>query len=167
MRIMKALCVATLGLSVAGCAESVQKVKSMNWAEVVGTLGGAAIGGFAGAQFGGGVGQSAFTAAGVLIGGTAGFVGARMLAPSDQAEYERTVQHALNEAPDGHVVRWRNPETGRSGIFRSVASYQRDSGQRCRQYRSSVVFDDGVFNGGGTACLQADGRWLKLHDEFS
>ncbi|MDD9878344.1 MAG: RT0821/Lpp0805 family surface protein [Magnetovibrio sp.] len=164
---MKIFGAAAVAISVSGCAESVQQVKSMNWAELGGTLGGAALGGYTGAQFGGGLANTIFIASGVFVGGAAGYIGARMLDPSDQAAYDRTVRQALNEAPDGRVVRWQNPQTGRSGIFRSVASYTRSGGQVCRQYRSSVVFDDGVFNGGGTACQQADGRWMKLHDEFS
>jgi len=167
MKTMKMIMAGAVAVSFAGCADTMDRVQNMNWLEIGGTLGGAALGGYTGAQFGGGLGQTAYITAGVLVGGAAGYAGARMLDASDQAHYDNTVRHALNTSTDGQISRWQNPETGRTGIFRPLASYQRANGQRCRKYRSSVVFDDGVFSGGGTACQQADGRWLKLHDEFS
>ena len=169
MRTMKSLIAGALILSVSGCSnfdEVRDRVQDMNWLEVAGTIGGAAVGGYAGAQFGGGFGQTLFISTGVLLGGAAGYEGARQLSQSDRMAYNNTVRSALDTAPDGKITRWQNPETGRSGIFRSVASYTRQNGARCRQYRSSVVFDDGVFTGKGTACQQADGQWLKYHDEF-
>lgn len=167
MMMRKPLMAGAMVLSLGGCADSMNRLSQMNWLELGGTLGGAALGGYTGAQFGGGFGQTMFIAAGVLAGGSAGYAAARTLGPGDQAHYDTTVRQALNGSVDGELVRWSNPDTGRSGIFRSVASYQDGKGQTCRKYRSSVVFDDGVFSGGGTACQQADGRWIKLHDEFS
>jgi len=163
---MKSLIAGSMIFAATGCAEVGDRAQNMNWLEIAGTIGGAAAGGYVGAQFGGGFGQTLFITSGVLMGGAAGYVGARQLSAGDRVEYNRTVKHALNAAPDGKIVRWNNAETGRSGIFRSVASYKRQNGSLCRQYRSSVVFDDGVFTGNGTACQQANGQWLKLHDEF-
>lgn len=167
MTMRKSLMAGAMILALGGCAESMERVQQMSWLELGGTLGGAMLGGYTGAQFGGGFGQTIFMATGVLVGGTAGYTASRVLGARDQAHYDNTVRQALSASGDGEVVRWSNPETGRSGIFRSVASYQDGKGQTCRKYRSSVVFDDGVFSGGGTACQQADGHWIKLHDEFS
>jgi len=167
MKLTKTLMAGAIAASLTGCADTVNRVSEMSWLEIGGTLGGAVVGGYVGSQFGGGFGQTIFMAAGVMAGGSAGYTAARTLGPGDQVHYDTTVRQALNASADGQVVRWSNPDTGRSGIFRSVASYQRGNGQTCRNYRSSVVFDDGVFSGGGTACQQANGSWIKLHDEFS
>ncbi|MEK9722580.1 MAG: RT0821/Lpp0805 family surface protein [Rhodospirillaceae bacterium] len=167
MKLSKTLIAGVVAVGLSGCAQVQDRVQQMSWLEMGGTLGGAAAGGYIGAQFGGGLAQTMFIATGVLVGGSVGYNASRMLDGSDQASYESTVRQALNESADGQVVRWNNPETGRTGIFRPVASYRRADGQTCRKYRSSVVFDDGVFSGGGTACQLANGSWIKLHDEFS
>ncbi len=167
MKLSKPLIAGAFALALGGCADTMERASQMSWVEVGGTLGGAVVGGYAGSYFGGGFAKTVFMATGVLVGGSAGYTAARTLGPSDQAHYDTTVRQALNVSADGHVVRWANPETGRSGIFRSVASYKRGDGQTCRKYRSSVVFDEGVYSGGGTACQQANGNWIKLHDEFS
>jgi len=160
--LMSAVCI----LALSGCAQSMETAKSMTWAEMAGTLGGAAIGGYVGAQFGGGLGQTIFTAMGVLAGGGAGYAGARMMSERDMALYNQTANNALANNATGQVHRWSNPESGRSGIFRTTASYRRADGSECKQYRSSVVFDDGVASAGGDACQQSDGTWLAYNDSF-
>ena len=166
MKIQRILIGALCALALSGCTRAVEQMKSATWAEVVGTLGGAALGGAAGAQFGGGLGQTIFMATGALVGGGVGYSAARTLGPMDLAIYEKTAQKAFASAPNGEVHSWSNPETGRSGIFRTVASYQRPDGSQCRQYRSSVVFDDGVASAGGSACQQSNGTWLAYNDVF-
>jgi len=160
--VIGALCAAALS----GCAQTADRLRTMNWMEIAGTLGGAAVGGYAGAQFGGGWANTAFTAAGVLVGGGAGYMGARLMSERDQALHEETTQKALAEAAPGKLHRWQNPENGRSGMVRTVASYQRPDGSYCQQYRASVVFDDGVASGNGAACRQANGTWLAFNDQF-
>lgn len=160
--LMSTVCI----LALSGCAQSMETAKSMTWAEMAGTLGGAAIGGYVGAQFGGGLGQTIFTAMGVLAGGGAGYAGARMMSQRDMALYNQAANNALANNATGQVHRWSNPESGRSGIFRTTASYRRADGSECKQYRSSVVFDDGVASAGGDACLQSDGTWLAYNDSF-
>lgn len=167
MKFTKSIYAAALAIGLGGCAQTMDRVSEMNWLEVGGTIGGAVVGGWVGSQFGGGFGQTLMMTSGVLIGGSTGFAATRSLTGSDQAHYDTTVRHALRSSADGEVVRWTNPETGRNGIFRAVSTYQRPDGQQCRTYRASVVFDDGVFSGGGTACQLANGSWAKFHDEFS
>lgn len=167
MRIYKSIIAGALALSVTGCTETMDRFGNVSMVELAATLGGAAAGGYVGAQFGGGFAKTAFIATGVMVGGSAGYAASRFLEQSDQAQHDSSARLALNTKPDGDVVRWQNPETGNSGIFRSVASFKSGNGQLCRQYRSSVVMKDGVFSGSGTACQQADGNWLKLHEEFS
>lgn len=153
-------------LALSGCAQTPERLQSMNWLEMAGTLGGAALGGYAGSQFGQGMGQMAFTTIGVLVGGGAGYVGSRVMSAGDQVLYDKTAQQALASASPGRLYRWDNPETGRSGMVRTVSSYQGPNGMPCQNYRSSVVFDDGVASAGGAACRQPDGRWLAYNDVF-
>ena len=166
MRIRKFLIGAVCVVAVSGCAQTTDRLQTMNWMEIAGTLGGAAVGGYVGAQFGGGWANTAFTAAGVLAGGGAGYVGARMMSQRDQALHEETTQKALAAAVPGRLHRWQNPENGRTGMVRTVASYQRPDGSQCQQFRASVVFEDGVSSGNGAACQQADGTWLAFNDQF-
>ena len=166
MNIQKFLIGTICALTLTSCTQTAERMKSATWAEVAGTLGGAAIGGYTGAQFGGGFAQTIFTATGALFGGSSGYMISRTLGPLDLTLYENTVQTALASPKIGKIHRWNNPKTGRSGIFRTVASHNRSDGSRCRQYRSSVVFDDGVASAGGAACQQPDGRWLAFNDVF-
>jgi surface antigen len=160
MRVERKSAIVLIALLAAGCGGR------MSTSEMVGAGLGLAAGGAIGYQFGGGLGQALSTAAGALIGGTAGYVIGRRLSPSDRAEYDRTAQQALAEAPDGGLRDWSNPSTGNSGIIRPVRSYHTD-GRLCRQYRATVAFDRDVLSGTGTACLQADGQWLVVSDAFS
>jgi surface antigen len=166
MKIRKILIGSVAVLALSGCAQTSERIQSMNWGEMAATLGGAAVGGYVGAQLGGGLAQTAFTAMGVLAGGGAGYVGAKMLSPMDQAFYDTTAQKAFASASPGQLHRWSNPETGNSGMIRTVASYQQPDGSSCQQYRSSVVFDSGVASASGAACQQPDGQWLAYNDTF-
>ena len=166
MKIQKFLIATVCAFTLTSCTQTFEHAKSASWADVVGTLGGAAIGGYAGAQFGGGFAQSIFTATGALFGSASGYMMSRRLGALDLTLYENTVQTALKSPTNGKIHRWSNPNTGRSGILRTITSYHRPDGSKCRQYRSSVVFDDGVASAGGAACLQPDGRWLALNDAF-
>jgi surface antigen len=166
MKTPKILLSTVCAIALAGCAQSMEQAKTMSWAEMAGTLGGAVVGGYAGSYFGGGIGQTFFTAMGVMAGGGAGYTGARILSQRDQAMYSQTAQKALAANATGELHRWTNPESGRSGIFRTVGAYQRPDGSQCKQYRSSVVFDNGVASAGGAACQQPDGNWLAYNDSF-
>lgn len=150
-------------LALGGCA-NVQ----MSREEMLGTAAGAAVGGIIGYQIGGGIlMNSLFATVGTLAGGTAGYVGTRMLLGSDRAAYDDTTKKGLASAEDGQILEWANPETGNSGIFRATGSYRNVQGQRCRQYRAAVAFSDGVRSGAGIACEQADGNWKVVSDDFS
>ena len=166
LKIQKFLIGAVCAFSLTSCTQTFEHAKSASWADMAGTLGGAALGGYAGAQFGGGFAQTLFTATGTLFGSGAGYMMSRRLGPLDLTLYENTVQTALNSDNNGKIHRWSNPNTGRSGIFRTITSYHRPDGSKCRQYRSSVVFDDGVASASGAACQQRNGRWLALNDSF-
>ena len=167
MKMTKWLLVGNLTIFLGACGNNINKVQDITWLELGGTLGGAMVGGYVGSQLGGGFGQILYMSTGVLIGGSAGYSAARQLNPSDQSHYESSVKTALDTSPDGKVLRWDNPETGRTGIFRAVNTYHQSNGQKCRKYRTSVVFNDGVFSAGGIACQMVNGTWTKFYDEFS
>ncbi len=163
---MKKMMIGILVLALSGCASLEERTKQVTWLEVLGTVGGAAVGGVVGAQFGAGFGGALYTAGGTLVGGTLGYATARRLAPTDQALYDSTANKALAEARPGEILGWKNAETGNSGIFRTTETYQATDGRLCRSYRTTVAFSDAVEASGGTACQQADGSWLRLSDEL-
>ncbi len=118
MKVRKMIIGALCALAVSGCAQTTDRIRSMNWMEVAGTLGGAAIGGYAGAQFGGGLAQTMFTATGVMVGGGIGYIGARMMSQRDQALHNETTHKALASNTPGTPYHWNNPESGHSGMVR-------------------------------------------------
>ncbi len=166
MRTPSILIILIFSVVLLGCTQTVERVKSASWAEVAGTLGGAALGGYTGAQLGGGLAQTLFTATGAFLGGGTGYNVVRRLGPLDLTLYEKTAQTALASTKTRDIHRWSNPKSGLSGIFRTIDSYHRPDGSRCRIYRSSVVFDDGVASTGGSACQQKDGQWIAFNDSF-
>lgn len=152
-----------LVLALGGCANI-----EMTREEMIGTAGGALAGGVIGAGIGGGlIMNSLFATVGTLGGGVAGYMTTRALIGSDRVEYDRTTQKGLASAQDGQVLDWKNPETGNSGIFRPVRSFYTADGSYCRQYRSTVAFEKGVYSGNGMACLRANGIWQVVSDDFS
>ncbi len=167
MKVTKFLLISIIAFGLNGCSNNLNRLNEMTVFELSGTLGGALIGGYAGAQLGGGFGQILYMTSGVLVGGSTGYSVSRNLGSSDQAFYSSAVHKALADSADGEVIRWNNPETGRKGIFRAVNTYRMPNGQSCRQYRASVVFTEGVYSGGGVACKISNGRWFKSIDEFS
>lgn len=160
---MKKITAIALVVALGGCG-NVQ----MSREEMLGTAGGALLGGVIGYQFGGGIIMPAlYATAGTLVGGTAGYVTTRALMGTDRAAYKNTTEMGLNSAQDGQIVEWKNPDTGNTGIFRATSSYRNANGQYCRKYRSTVAFREGVKSGDGIACQQADGTWKVVTDDFS
>ena len=137
--------------------------KSMQFA---GAAAGAALGGYVGAQFGGGLGMWAYSASGTIIGGMAGYEAGRVLSESDMVFYRGTAEQALADADNGVTLNWQNPKTGNSGAFRPTQTVQTINGQTCRHFRSTVAFKDAVESGDGTACRQSDGRWQIVSNYF-
>ena len=115
MKMTKWLSVGIITIFLGACGNSINKIQDITWGELGGTLGGAMVGGSIGTQLGGGFGQILYMSAGALIGGSAGYSASRRLNSSDQSHYESSVKIALDTSPDGNVLRWDNPETGRMG----------------------------------------------------
>ena len=110
MKIQALLPIALAGALVVGCTGYQDRPKT-----TVGTLGGAALGGWAGSNIGKGSGQLAATAAGTLIGAFIGYGIGESLDNVDRLYAERTAQGALEQNPSGVSSTWSNPDTGNYG----------------------------------------------------
>lgn len=120
-----------------------------------GALAGAAVGGAVGHNFGSGTGQVLATFAGAVLGAFAGQNIGRQLDMYDEQQAQRALEY--NET--GYASSWENPDSGRQVTFVPTETYQRDSGQYCREYRTEVEVGNGVEEAYGTACRQPDGSW--------
>ncbi len=130
--------------------------------QVFGGIGGAALGGLAGAQIGSGTGQLAAVAAGALLGG---FLGSEIGASLDRADriaMQQTTARTLETARTGQTVPWNNPDSGNSGTVTVERTYDRGTGQFCRDYRQTVEIDGQTEILTGTACRQNDGTWRDI-----
>lgn len=125
----------------------------------IGTIAGAIGGGVIGHNIGKGKGQTAATIAGTLLGAAVGSSIGSSLDKADMAAYNSTSQRALETAPAGQTLPWRNPQTGNSGTVTPAAPYQTSSGQYCREYTQTIVVGGKRQEGHGTACREPDGTW--------
>ncbi len=144
-------------LSLAACAN--QGGPKQN----VGTLIGAGLGGLAGSQIGKGKGQLAAVGAGVLLGGLLGSEVGKTLDRADQVYAERNAQQTLESAPSGSSSSWDNPDSGNSGTFTPVRTYQSAQGQACREYQTTVTIGGRTETAYGTACRESDGSWKLVN----
>jgi surface antigen len=124
--------------------------------EQKGALAGAVVGGVVGSTIGGGTGRTvaivAGTVAGALIGGR---IGSKM----DEADKLKAA-HALESAPTGQQVAWRNPDTGAQYTMTPTRTHQ-EAGAPCRDFTVNGEVDGKAEKVTGTACRQADGSWRK------
>ena len=121
----------------------------------VGGLGGAAVGGLiAAAAGGGGAGIAAGVIGGALLGGLVGNV----LDDRDKKMAAQNASNALESAPSGKAVAWKNPDTGNSGTVTPVKTYQ-SGNTYCREYQQTVTIGGQQERSYGTACRQPDGSW--------
>lgn len=123
---------------------------------LLGGFGGAAAGGLiAAALHGGTAGIIGGILAGGLIGGA---VGDRMDA-ADRRDAQRAAQQALEKSPSGTAIAWHNPDSGHSGTVTPVRTFQKSSGQYCREYQQTITIGGEQHQAYGTACRQPDGSW--------
>ena len=127
--------------------------------QTLGTLGGAGTGAFIGSQIGQGSGKLAATAIGGLLGAFIGSEIGKSLDRADQLAMQQTTQRALETAPSGTMVPWRNPDTGHSGTVTPVKTYATPPGQYCREFQQTVTIGGQTQQAYGTACRQPDGTW--------
>ena len=145
---MKKLLVTSLSLSVflAGCSNVTN--------QDVGTVTGGVVGGRLGSQFGSGSGKIAAAAGGALLGA---FVGGKIGQYMDRQD-RMEVQRALETAPTGQAVAWKNPENGNQYSVKPTRTYY-VAEQPCREYITHAVIGGKTQQIYGKACRQADGSW--------
>jgi len=143
-----------VALAVAGCASGGGPSK-----QTVGSLGGAALGGLLGAQFGSGTGRLAATALGVVAGGLVGSEIGKSMDETDRLQAERAQSQAYG-APIGQQIAWNNPSSGHYGTVTAVADgYDQRNNSYCRQFEQRVTIDGRAEVATGNACRQRDGTW--------
>ena len=149
---MKKLIVTSLSLSVflAGCTQVTN--------EGVGTVTGGVVGGLLGSQFGGGSGKVAAAAGGALLGA---FLGGKIGQYMDRQD-RMEMQRALETAPTGREVNWKNPDNGNQYTVRPTRTYY-VAEQPCREYITHAVIGGKTEQIHGKACRQADGSWRVVN----
>jgi surface antigen len=126
--------------------------------QTVGGLGGAALGGLLGSQFGSGKGKLATTGAGVLIGALVGSQIGKGLDQVDRMKANQAISQAQT-APLGEPIAWNNPESGNSGTVTPVRDGTTSSGAYCREFQQTITVGGKTQDAYGTACRQPDGSW--------
>lgn len=121
--------------------------------------GGAALGAYIGGQFGGGTGNIMMMIFGGALGGMAGWAEGSTLMPSDREAFRATTQKAMENARDGEVMTWANPDTRVAGSVTPTGSFVGRGGLQCRSFEASVAAKEGIGRGRGTACRTSDGQW--------
>jgi surface antigen len=126
--------------------------------QLFGTLGGAALGGWAGSGIGGGTGKLAAVGAGTLLGA---FLGSGLGGSLDRADevYARQAAAQAYAAPVGSPVQWSNPYSGNAGTIRTTREGWAMSGAYCRKFQQQVIVGGRVRSAFGQACQQPDGSW--------
>jgi surface antigen len=123
---------------------------------VLGSLGGALIGGGIAAVAGGNSGAIVASAlGGALIGGYIG----NKLDQRDKQMAAEAAQRAFESNPTGESSVWDNPQSGHSGSITPTKTYQLANGQYCRMYTQTINIGNEPQQTNGTACRQPDGSW--------
>jgi surface antigen len=126
--------------------------------ESTGMLAGGVAGGLLGSQIGSGSGQVAAAATGVFLGAVLGGKIGHYMDKQDQLE----VQRALENAPTGKTVRWKNPDSGNQYRVTPTRTYYRAE-QPCREYTTYASIGGKQEKIYGKACRQADGSWRVMN----
>ena len=124
-----------------------------------GALVGAGVGGLIGSKFGHGEGKGVATVLGVIAGGLIGSQVGASLDRADQAALHQTTVSALEWAPPGLSLPWRNPVSGNYGSVVPQAVYRGADGAYCREFQQTIVVNGQQQQGYGKACRQPDGSW--------
>ena len=128
----------------------------------VGVLGGGAIGGLVGSQFGQG---SEGKIAGAMVGTIAGaFIGGAIGHSMDQVDQMR-MQKVMEKTPTNTTTKWRNPDTGSTYRVTPTKTYKqkyRGEDRDCRRYVMKAYIDGKEQNVHGKACRMDDGTWKTV-----
>jgi surface antigen len=151
MKFKTVIAAAVVLLLGAGCAQQGEK-------QTIGTIGGAALGGLLGSQFGSGTGKLVATGAGVFIGGLIGSEIGRSMDEVDRMKANQAINTA-HAAPLGETITWNNPDSGHSGTVTPVRDGTSASGSYCREFLQTISIGGQTEEAYGTACRQPDGSW--------
>lgn len=72
------------------------------------------------------------------------------------------MQHALETAPTGRAVGWKNPDNGNQYRVTPTRTYY-DSEQPCREYTTLATIGGKQQQIYGKACRKADGSWQVVN----
>jgi surface antigen len=134
-----------------GCATMEANPKT-----TIGAAGGGMVGGLIAAAAGGNPAAiAASVIGGILIGGAVG----NLLDQRDKQMAAEAAHRAMETAPTGQSVAWKNPDSGHAGTVTPTKTYQTAGGTYCREYQTTVVIDGKQERANGTACRQPDGSW--------
>ena len=136
-----------------GCATDGSGTK-----QLLGTVLGAAAGGWAGSQIGDGDGQIVATAAGTLIGAVIGNEVGRNMDEMDRIRMGAAQQQAY-AAPMGQTIIWNNQKTGNSGTVTPIRDGRREDGKYCREFQTEVMVGGTQSSAFGVACRASNGDW--------
>jgi hypothetical protein len=85
--------------------------------------------------------------------------------PTDSVSDESTVRNAVTSADlkklNGQPLPWANASTGSAGVIDTIVENS-DSGEICRQFRTTRHSYDGIANFYGKTCLIGAGNWQLL-----
>jgi surface antigen len=127
--------------------------------EVVGTLGGAALGGLIGNQFGKGTGRALATTGGVLVGGLVGNQIGKSMDCTDMQTANSNAQRSLENTKDGSTSSWSNPNSGYSGSATPTRTWYNERGEPCREIMQTLTYQGKTEQVSGTACRR-NGQWV-------
>lgn len=163
-QISKILVGAILVSSVSACQQSdYMRSDGAIKKEALGGVSGAVIGGVLGSKVGGGSGNGIAIGLGTLLGAMAGSSIGASLDSADLGYYNTTSQRALETAPTGREIPWKNPDSGNYGTVTPTNTYQADNGQYCREYQQTITVAGKSERAYGTACRKDDGTWRVVN----
>lgn len=123
--------------------------------EAAGAVIGGILGGVVGNRVGRHNGNAEFgTVAGAIIGVVVGKSIGRDIDKRDAS----CAAHALEKAPNGQSIAWRNPDSGLDFRLTPTESFRRD-GNLCRRYRTETIRGNERVKARSEACRTADGKW--------
>lgn len=140
-----------LALTTAACEQYGTK-------QTIGTLGGAALGGWLGSMIGSGTGQQIAIAAGVFLGA---IIGNEIGKTMDEVDRQKAAdaQVAAQNARVGDTVQWNNPDTGNHGDVTVLRDGYDQNGRYCREFHHKIYIGSELKEGVGVACENPDGTW--------
>src|SRR5215471_6171286 len=154
--VVKTVAVITLAAVVMTGCESVGETVKSNPKTTIGAAGGATVGGLiAAAASANPAAIAASVIGGLLVGGLIG----NLLDDRDKKLQSEAAAKALESAPTGQSVSWKNPDNGHSGTVTPTKTTQDAKGTYCRDYKATVEIEGKQEQATGRACRQADGNW--------